>query len=92
MQLCIPRVDTSYTREYIFNIMNRLKWGKICKITESKPKNNTEYRCVMIDIVWNDTTTDNDDFKSRLLNGSYINIVHDSMSYQFWRIMESNRR
>ena len=92
MKLCITRVDISYTKEYIFSIMCRLKWGKICKITETRPNNNTGYRCVMIDIVWNDTTTENDDFKSRILNGNYINIVHDASSHTFWRIMESNRR
>lgn len=91
MQLCIPRVDMCYTKEYIFSIMCRLQWGKIGKITESNPKDNADYRCVMIDIVWNDTI-ENDDFKSRLKNGSYINIVHDTSSYKFWRIMESNKR
>ena len=89
MQLCIPRVDTSYSREYIFSIICRLKWGRIVKIFESKPKNNADYRCVMISINWNDD--ENADLKSRLLNGDYINIVHNSSSPQFWRIMESNR-
>lgn len=91
MQLCIPRVDLCYTKEYIFNIMCRLKWGTIGKLSESRPKNNADYRCVMIDIVWNDNI-ENDDLKTRLLNGSYINIVHDASSHKFWRIMESNRR
>jgi hypothetical protein len=90
MQLCIPRVDTSYTRDYILSIICRLKWGKIEKIFESKPKNNTDYRCVMISINWNDNN-ENSDLKSRLLNGDYINIVHNATSPQFWRIMESNR-
>lgn len=90
MQLCIPRVDTSYTREYILSIIFRLKWGKIEKIFESKPKNNTDYRCVMISINWNDNN-ENSDLKTRLLNGDYINIVHNTSSPHFWRIMESNR-
>ena len=91
MQLCIPRVDTSYTREYIFGIICRLKWGRIEKLVESRPKNNTDYRCVMINIVWNDDN-ENTDLKNRLLDGNYINIVHNKTSPQFWRIMESNRR
>ena len=61
MQLCIPRVDTSYTRDYILSIICRLKWGKIEKIFESKPKNNTDYRCVMISINWNDNNENSDD-------------------------------
>jgi len=44
----------------------------------------------MISINWNDNN-ENGDIKSRLLNGDYINIVHNTMSPQFWRIMESNR-
>jgi len=44
----------------------------------------------MISINWNDNN-ENDDFKSRLLNGDYINVVHNTSSPKFWRIMESNR-
>jgi hypothetical protein len=91
MQLCIPRIDTYYTLYNISAIMYKLKWGKIIKITESRPKNNTEHRCVMINIEWNDEN-ENGDLKTRLLDGDYINVVHDPLSPQFWRIMESNRR
>jgi len=90
MQLCIPRIETIYTREYIFSIVRKLKWGEIAKLLESIPKNNTDYRCVMIDIEWDDTNG-NTDLKNRLLKGQYINIVHDETTPQFWRIMESNR-
>jgi len=90
MQLCIPRVDLSYTRDYIFSIICRLKWGRIVNISESRPKDNAVYRCVMINIKWNDNNK-NGDLKTRIVNGGYINIVHDSQSPQFWRIMESNR-
>jgi len=91
MQLCIPRIDTSYTRDYILGIICRLNWGRIEKLTESRPKNNTDYRCVMINIVWNDDN-ENADLKKRLLDGKYINIVHNKTSPKFWRIMESNGR
>ena len=90
MQLCIPRIDTSYTMYNITTIICKLKWGKLIKISETRPKNNADSRCVMINIDWNDNN-ENGDLKTRLLNGGYINIVHDSLSPHFWRIMESNR-
>jgi hypothetical protein len=90
MQLCIPRVDTYYTRDYIYSIINRLNWGRVVKLYETRPKNNTDYRCIMINIDWNDNN-ENGDLKTRLKNGSYINIVYDTLSPRFWRIMESNR-
>lgn len=88
MHLCIPRVYTYYSREYIYNILCRLKWGRVIKIFETRP-NNTDYRCVMINIEWNDNN--NGDLKARLMNGSYINIVHDNIEPQFWRIMKSTQ-
>jgi hypothetical protein len=90
MNLCIPRLDVSYTIYDIRAVICKLKWGRILKIFESKPKNNTDYRCVMINIEWNDNIQ-NEDLKTRLSKGGYINIVHDTLSPQFWRIMESNR-
>jgi hypothetical protein len=88
MQLCIPRIDTTFNRDYIFKTICRLKWGRIVKLYESRPKNNTNYRCVIIDINWNDKS--NGDIKERLHDGNYINIVHDNNSPYFWRIMKSN--
>lgn len=90
MQLCIPRVDTFYTRDYILDILYKLNWGRIIKLNESRPKNNTNYRCVMIHVDWNDNNETND-LKTILKNGGYVNIVYDINYHQFWRIMESNR-
>jgi len=90
MQLCIPRVDTSYSRDYIFKTLCKLKWGRIQKIYETTSRDNDKYKCVLININWNDN--ENQDFKERLIDGGYINIIHDKMSPYFWRILLSTRK
>jgi len=89
MQLCIPRVEISYKREYIFNVLCRLKWGRIKSIYESRSRDNENYKRVLINIDWNNKLQVNDDMKQMLIDGSYINIVHDKTTPFFWRIMMS---
>lgn len=88
MQLCIPRVEITYKREYIFNVLCRLKWGRIKSMHETRSRDNENYKRVLINIDWNNTNK-NDDLKEMLLKGKYINIVHDKTTPFFWRIMLS---
>jgi len=87
MQLCIPRVEITYKREYIFNTLSRLNWGRIKSIHESRSRDNENYKRVLINIDWNNK--ENNDMKEMLVDGKYINIVHDKTTPFFWRIMVS---
>ena len=88
MQLCIPRVEITYKRDYIFNVLCRLKWGHIQSIYETRSKDNENYKRVMINIDWTNKKN-TEDLKELLLKGDYINIVHDRTTPFFWRIMMS---
>jgi len=90
MQLCIPRVDTSYNRDYIFTTLCKLRWGRVNKINESPSRDDKNYKCVLINISWDNN--ENSDLKERLERGDYINIIHDSNTPYFWRILKSTRR
>lgn len=89
MQLCIPRIDIKYEKDYIFDVLCKLNWGHVNKIYETYSKDDKNYKRILINIDWNDRIEKNNDIKKLLLDGKYINIVHDKSTPFFWRIMQS---
>lgn len=81
--LCIPRIESSIKREYIFKKLCQLKIGFIQKMTEIPLKNNPDYKRIMIRIQWNDSDKSRK-IRERLIKGESINYVFD-MPW-FWKI------
>jgi hypothetical protein len=84
--LCIPRIESTVKREYIFKKLCMLKIGYIQKMTEIPLKNNPDYKRVLIRIQWNDSEKTNK-IRERLGQGDSINFVYD-MPW-FWKISYS---
>jgi hypothetical protein len=87
-QLCIPRIDATINKDYIFKTLCKLKWGKITKIVEIPLRDDNSQKRILININWNGASNIKD-IRTNLSNGRYINIVHDSISPWFWRITMS---
>ena len=55
MSLCIPRMDTSTSIDFIITTFNRLNLCKINKIIELPLKNTIGYKRVILNVVWHHT-------------------------------------
>jgi len=84
--LCIPRIDSNVTKEYIMNSLHKMNIGQIEKITELPLKNNPAYKRILICVKWNDDANDSMmEIKNRLLNNETIKLVHNMPWY--WKMV-----
>jgi len=83
--LCIPRVDSSINKTFIFKKMCSLKWGFIEKITEIPLKNDHEQKRIVIKIKWN-REQEIQEIKQKIKNGEVIKLVYDQYQPWFWKI------
>jgi hypothetical protein len=89
MNLCIPRMKTTISKDYIHERLCNLKLGKIEKIIEIPLKNDPTHKRVLFR-----TTIDNIDTTAKLIDHlkdrGYINFVYDTPWY--WKIVTTNQR
>ena len=83
--LCIPRIDNTTTKKYIFDKVRLLDWGIISKIIEIPLKNESDKKRIIINLKWNNKENTNI-YKQKLLNDETIKLVHNSNSPFYWRI------
>jgi hypothetical protein len=83
--LCIPRIENSITKNYIFNTFAKLKIGKIEAINEIPLRNDTKHKRIIIKILWNESAPNSINILSRLKNNETIKIVHNMPWY--WKVV-----
>ena len=83
--LCIPRMELSTPKNYIFQTLCRLKWGRIIHINEIPLRNDPTQKRIIIKIKWNSSS----EYKERINNGDSIKLVHDENSPWFWKVVLS---
>ena len=88
--LCIPRIDSSVTREYIFDTFCKLKIGYIENILEIPLRNDTKHKRVIIKIRWNENNKLSENIKSRLDNEETIKVVHEMPWY--WKVVSTHQK
>jgi len=86
--LCIPRIENSITKTYIYNTFVKLKIGKIETINEIPLRNDTKHKRIIIKILWNETTPNSINMLSRLKNNETIKIVHNMPWY--WKVVATS--
>ena len=82
--LCIPRMDVSISRDYIYSIFNRLNVGHIEHMNEIPLRNESDYKRVILRIRWNQSPTAMN-MRQFLSEKGYVNIVYD-MPW-FWKVV-----
>jgi urease accessory protein UreE len=89
MNLCIPRIDSTITKDYIYKKLCNLKAGKIEKITEIPLKNDSTHKRILFKITWQ-----NNEMAKKLQDNlekfNSINLVYDMPWY--WKIVTTNQR
>jgi hypothetical protein len=85
--LCIPRIENSISKEYIFNVFTKLKIGYIEFINEIPLRNDAKHKRVIIKLRWNETNKTAQNMLSRLDKNETIKLVHDMPWY--WKVVST---
>jgi len=85
-KICIPRMSANISRDHIFKVFCKIKWGYIEKITEIPLKNNSEYKRVLIRLKWNLHIPEIRQLHERIINQQPVFLVYDMPWY--WKIVE----
>ena len=83
--VCIPRIETTISKEYIFNIFSKLKIGYIERIIEIPLRNDAKHKRIIIKLRWNEMNKTSMNIKTRLEKNETIKVVHDMPWY--WKIV-----
>ena len=90
MNLCIPRIKSNITKEYLKNKLCKLQlFGKIERIIEIPLKNDNEHKRILIKIVWNNNNKSRK-FQETIKNMGSIKYVYDFPWY--WKILITNHK
>jgi hypothetical protein len=87
LTICIPRVETNITREYIVKKFAKLRLGDIMHISDTPLKGDSDYKRVFIKIKWRPATSQGEFIYKRLSSGDNIKFVYDEP--WFWKIVKS---
>jgi hypothetical protein len=83
--ICIPRVDISISKDFIYNILSELRIGKIHKIIEIPLRNDFSNKRIIIKIQWNNNEPITQNIKKHLYENGSFKIVYDMPWY--WKIV-----
>jgi hypothetical protein len=83
-EICIPRMERTIRREFIFNILRKLNIGYIERINEIPLKNEVTHKRVIIRIKWNSTETSKM-IQQRFESNQHVNIVYELP--WFWKLV-----
>jgi hypothetical protein len=83
--ICIPRVDISISKDFIYNILSELRIGKIHKIIEIPLRNEFSYKRIIIKIQWNNNESITQNIKKHLYETGSFKIVYDMPWY--WKVV-----
>jgi hypothetical protein len=89
MNLCIPRVESTITKDYIYNKLCNLNAGKIEKLVEIPLKNDSTHKRILFRIALNNNEHANT-IKEILSERGNINYVYEPP--WFWRIVPTSQR
>jgi len=82
--ICIPRIDTNISKEYIYNKLCCLQIGSIEKLIEIPLKNDPTHKRIIIKLKWNNENKAINIKNTLETNGS-IKLVYDMPWY--WKMV-----
>lgn len=82
--ICIPRVNTTMTKEYIQSKIEKLGLGKIEYIAERPLKNDDEHKRIIIKYKWNYENSHVENIKKKIEETGSLKYVY-SMPW-YWKI------
>jgi len=85
--ICIPRIESSIPKDYIYRVINNLQVGSIEKITEIPLRNDPTHKRIIIKIQWNKSIK-SVNIQRILSNTGAIKLVYDMPWY--WKIVATH--
>jgi hypothetical protein len=86
--ICIPRVEQSLSKEYIYNVFDKLDVGIIESMTEIPLRNDSTHKRILLRIRWNTKNDLSYRLKEQLKNTGSIKVVHCMPWY--WKIVSTH--
>jgi len=85
--ICIPRIESSISKEYIYKTLTDLQIGYIHKITEIPLRNDPTHKRIIISINWNKNPK-SENIQKILANSGCLKLVYDMPWY--WKIVTTH--
>jgi uncharacterized membrane protein len=79
--LCIPRLAKSITREYIFNVIEKMQIGEIETLHEIPLQKSSNFKRIIIRVKWDLSSPKTQKIYSQLSENKSIKIVHNMPWY-----------
>lgn len=86
LSICIPRVDISVTKDYIFKVFCNLQIGYIRQIVEIPLRNDITGKRILIFLFWKRDSV----FEQTLRSGQSVKVVHAFP--QFWLCKANHKK
>lgn len=87
--ICIPRIESTITKEYVVKILSNLRLGTIKNFTEIPLRNDPNYKRIIIKILWNTNEPNVEVITRQLSMTGSIKLVHNMPWY--WKIVTTHQ-
>ncbi len=87
--MCIPKIDTYISSDYIVSWFERKNIGIIEKLIELPHKNNPANKRIIIHVALNVSSENAKIIKERFSQKQDVKLVHN-LPWDFWKIVEAN--
>ena len=87
--ICIPRIESSITKDYVLKTLSNLRLGTIKNFTEIPLRNDPNYKRIIIKIVWNANEPNVEVITRQLCSTGSIKLVHNMPWY--WKIVTTHQ-
>ena len=88
IEICIPRVENTVTRNQIFDTFKKMKIGYITKIIENPLRNQPTGRRIVIKVDWNTKSQFAQNLHDNLKNNKPVNLVYKFPLY--WKLVANS--
>jgi hypothetical protein len=87
ISICIPRVESLLRRDFIYSIIDKMKMGKIKKITEKPLRNEDKYKRIIIKMSIDPLHDSGAYILDRFAKGENVKLVYEKAHY--WKLVSS---
>lgn len=87
--MCIPKIDTSTTSEYIVSWFDKKNIGNIQRVIELPHKNNPTKKRIILHVSLNMASSNAKIIQDRFAKKQDVKLVHN-LPWDFWKIVEAN--
>jgi hypothetical protein len=88
ISICIPRVECILKRDFVYNVIKKMKMGSIKKIIEKPLRNESNYKRIIIKMMIDPFNVQAAYVLDRFSKGENIKLVYERSRY--WKLVRSH--